>query len=39
VTVNAAHYSLAPIKATDLMLAVVYHDGAGNGGWAERAVA
>jgi hypothetical protein len=37
VTVNAAHYSLAPIELNDLMLAVVCHDGGGNGGWAERA--
>jgi hypothetical protein len=38
VTVNAAHYSLAPIEPNDLMLAVVCHDGDGNGGWAERAI-
>jgi hypothetical protein len=38
VTVDAAHYALAPIEENDLMLAVVYHDGGGNGGWAERAI-
>jgi hypothetical protein len=32
------HIALAPIDVSDLMLAVVYHDTYGNGGWAYRAV-